>query len=662
MSECLSSGTPLKNYVIERVLGRGAFGITYLARDQDLEHQVAIKEYLPQDFATRVQDNTVIPLEGEKGELFNYGLNSFLNEAKTIAKFRHPNIVRVIAFFRENNTAYIVMEYEKGKTLKQYIKEVGRTNQTMLLNVICPIVQGLVEVHKHGYIHRDIKPDNIVVREDNTPVLIDFGTARDTMNVKSEELTQIFTNGYAPYEQCNPLWEKQGPWTDIYSLGVTMYYLMTGNRVENAQHRFVLDTHTPLKEDEHSEYSPFLLQAINKSVAFHPSDRPQTLNQWLSGVCQLKFQRVVVAEDEPTVVHNEPPHSFHPHRACEAYAEHMGRGTLVQHMFGRLGTDDVQSFAVIGFVKSGKSSLLNFIKCNETLAHYLKEKKDIYRFIYLDIDERNIKTESDFFDELYRLAAELYSDEVYEPLTMEKISGIVNDRGERLVVMLDNFNKIITNHNFKVHFYESLRSWFSTCSGIGCIVSSPVQLLHLAVPMELSGSPFFNIFGTYNLNAFSDQEAAEFLISRLPYPLRERETDIQMVLHDVGNSPYELHVVGNSWLTGYEISGNEAYEDVRENVFDCLSTHYQKIYDSFSRKQLVIMHSLVNEGDNSSIRFDPELVDRGWVTKDRKAIKPFFMQRYIHELPVCDLHKKVGKFHRIKQFLEKVWQGKGLHQ
>lgn len=283
VTDSLEIGTKLNNYIIQSVLGRGAFGITYLALDEDLEHLVAIKEYLPQELAMRDADNTVHSFAGEKGELFRYGLESFLREARTIVKFRHPNIVSVLTLFRRNNTAYMVMEYEDGKTLKNYVKDRQNISQQRLLGIFSPINDGLLSVHHRGYIHRDIKPDNIVIREDNTPVLIDFGTARDTLNSNSDDLTQIFTNGYAPFEQCHPTWAKQGPWTDIYSLGATLYFAITGKRIIAAQLRMLNDPYEPLVDSRYNNeglYSTSFLKAIDDALSFQPKARPQSLEDW----------------------------------------------------------------------------------------------------------------------------------------------------------------------------------------------------------------------------------------------------------------------------------------------------------------------------------------------------------------------------------------------
>ena len=287
ISDELQHGTKLDNYIIQSVLGRGAFGITYLAID-NLDRKVAIKEYLPSGFSKRDKRYTVSPLTQDNQELFKYGLDCFLDEAKTVGKFNHPNIVRVLAFFEANQTAYIVMEYEVGQDLKAYLKHYPKLSEQRLLEIFCPINDGLIKVHEHGYIHRDIKPANIYIREDNSPVLIDFGAARDVFNARVDQLTRIMTPGYAPYEQDNPSWADQGAWTDIYALGATIYYAMQNVRIVAAQERasaMMLKTDDPYQSvvsQLKGRYTAHFLAAIDHALAFHPDKRPQNVSDWNS--------------------------------------------------------------------------------------------------------------------------------------------------------------------------------------------------------------------------------------------------------------------------------------------------------------------------------------------------------------------------------------------
>lgn len=286
LSNELSQDYKLDNYIIQSVLGRGSFGVTYLAIDENLERKVAIKEYLPSGFAKRDKYQTVSPLTKDNEGLFQYGLDSFLDEAKTVVKFNHPNIVRVLAFFKRNQTAYMVMEYEVGQDLKEYLTKHQNLSERRLLEIFCPINDGLIKVHQNGYVHRDIKPANIYIRDDGSPVLIDFGAARDIFNSKIDQLTRILTQGYAPYEQDNPSWANQGPWTDIYAMGATLYYAITEQRVVSAQERAsatMLKTPDPyltICNSEQGKYSHHFLRAVDHSLAFHPDDRPQDVSDW----------------------------------------------------------------------------------------------------------------------------------------------------------------------------------------------------------------------------------------------------------------------------------------------------------------------------------------------------------------------------------------------
>lgn len=222
----LSSG----RYYIGRILGRpGGFGITYLAYDAKLLTTVAIKEYLPRDLSSRDLDGlTVYPHSGEDGKLFEYGLHSFLEEARTLARFDHPNVVRVRDYFEENGTAYLVMDYCRGLSLAQFVSQnnEGALPEETAIAVILPILDALKELHKNDYIHRDLKPQNIYLTESGRPILLDFGAARQSMSEKSQSLSVILSEGYAPLEQYQRN-GRQGPWTDVYGIVATFYNLIT---------------------------------------------------------------------------------------------------------------------------------------------------------------------------------------------------------------------------------------------------------------------------------------------------------------------------------------------------------------------------------------------------------------------------------------------------
>lgn len=282
----LPAGYKLHWYEIESVLGQGGFGITYLARDTNLDRKVAIKEYLPSDFAVRETDSSVHPLSGNTQPQFEWGLDRFISEAKVLSKFEHPNIVRVFAVFEENNTGYLIMPYEEGTSLYSMLKGKKTLDQTKLLKIIEPILDGLELVHQHEFIHRDIKPDNIFIREDGSPVLLDFGSARQSVTGQVKTLTTLVSPGYAPFEQYYSKSDEQGPWTDIYGLGATLYRAIAGRPPLDAVDRSKSlldgskDTFTTAQEVGAGRYSEDFLKAIDHAISFKPIDRPQSIAEW----------------------------------------------------------------------------------------------------------------------------------------------------------------------------------------------------------------------------------------------------------------------------------------------------------------------------------------------------------------------------------------------
>jgi serine/threonine protein kinase len=285
----LSPGQSLFEYRIERVLGGGGFGITYLAHDVNLQLPVAIKEYFPGDLALRASDCSVHVRSGDGVDRFQWGLERFIDEARTLATFRHPNIVRVLRYFKEHGTAYIVMEYESGDPLPRWLVKQGGLSQQKLLQVIYPILDGLEKVHQLNFLHRDIKPDNIYVRADGSPVLLDFGAARRlTLNT---EMTNIVSPGFAPFEQYHS-GGNQGPWTDLYSLGAVMYWMATGSKPLEAASRVRED---PIKKavslGNTQVFCESLLQAIDWAMLPHEAERPQHVAQFRAMLQQAEQDR-----------------------------------------------------------------------------------------------------------------------------------------------------------------------------------------------------------------------------------------------------------------------------------------------------------------------------------------------------------------------------------
>ncbi|HEY1287260.1 MAG TPA: protein kinase [Burkholderiales bacterium] len=273
-------------YVLERVLGQGGFGITYLARDTNLDQRVAIKEYLPVDVATRRSDGTVRARTVEQDERYRGGLDRFIREARTLARFDHPNIVRVHSVFEFNGTAYMVMRFEEGETLAALLERRHVLSEGELLRVLMPIVEGLELVHKAGFIHRDIKPDNILIRPDGSSVLLDFGSARQASG-QSRTVTILVAPGYAPFEQYYSGTESLGPWTDIYGLGATCYRAIAGRPPLDAIARSkgilgsTKEILLPAKVAGAGRYSEHVLRAIDHALEFAEKDRPQSLVDWI---------------------------------------------------------------------------------------------------------------------------------------------------------------------------------------------------------------------------------------------------------------------------------------------------------------------------------------------------------------------------------------------
>jgi len=283
--DALPALTRLHWYVLERVLGQGGFGITYLAKDTNLDQRVAIKEYLPVEVATRLPDTTVRARTEELRERYRWGLERFIQEARTLARFDHPNIVRVLSVFEFNNTAYMVMRFEEGGTLSTMLDRRGTLPEAELLRLLLPILGGLELVHSAGFIHRDIKPDNILIKGDGTPVLLDFGSARQSLGT-SNTLTILIAPGYAPFEQYYSDPSSQGPWTDIYGLGATCYRVICGRAPLDAVSRSkgilgsTQEIMVPASVVGAGRYSGRILAAIDHALAFAEKDRPQTIAEW----------------------------------------------------------------------------------------------------------------------------------------------------------------------------------------------------------------------------------------------------------------------------------------------------------------------------------------------------------------------------------------------
>ncbi len=302
----LPAGYPLQEYSLQSVLGYGGFGVTYLATDHNLDCKVAIKEYLPADQAVRGASYSLQPRSTDACEGYQWGLNRFLDEARALATFRHPNIVRVLRFFEANGTAYMVMELVGGRPLGQWLRRSQPVDEQRLLAVVRPILDGLRVIHAAGFLHRDIKPNNIHMRTDVEPVLLDFGAARRVVNQPGRELTAVITPGYAALEQYHSH-GNQGPWSDLYSVAAVMYYMVTGQRPIEAPARASNDP-LPRAVDvgNRALYSEPLLRAIDWGLDPDEKKRPSSVDayaQTLAGITSIAASKSAPPARDP---HAEP--------------------------------------------------------------------------------------------------------------------------------------------------------------------------------------------------------------------------------------------------------------------------------------------------------------------------------------------------------------------
>ncbi len=283
-------------YLVGRVLGQGGFGITYLAWDINLNVKLAIKEYFPQDLASRAAGHSqVSAYAGSMGSQYEYGLDKFLQEARTLAQFEgHPNIVSVRDFFKANGTAYFVMSYVEGITVKDHLANSGGVLPVdQARGIIMPVLDALKEVHSVNILHRDISPDNIYINKKGQIILIDFGAARQAIGEKGKSLSIILKPGYAPEEQYRSK-GIQGSWTDIYAVGATLYHLITGHQPPEALERLAEDGIVPptqlgaaLSDAEES--------AILKALAVKAADRYQTVADFQASLLGEQLKEGVTA-------------------------------------------------------------------------------------------------------------------------------------------------------------------------------------------------------------------------------------------------------------------------------------------------------------------------------------------------------------------------------
>lgn len=322
----LPAGTVLAgDYEIERVLGAGGFGVTYLAREPALSRKVSIKEYFPSDFASR-DDAKAVPRSRDCAADYKWGLDRFVEEAQTLAKFNHANIVKVHRTFQANNTAYMVLHFEEGQSFKTWLKNLKRApRQKELDQFLTQLLDALETIHAADFLHRDIAPDNIIIRTTGGPVLIDFGSARSDIaaHSKTKTVSALVKPGYSPYEQYAETSRQQGPWTDIYALAATLYHAVTGKRPPDSPSRMLNDELVPAREAARGDYRGTFLDAIQRGLALNIDARPQSIREWRGALlapepekpgffARLKDQnegRARKAKDNDKLKPEEPTHA-----------------------------------------------------------------------------------------------------------------------------------------------------------------------------------------------------------------------------------------------------------------------------------------------------------------------------------------------------------------
>ncbi|NWK54082.1 serine/threonine protein kinase [Verrucomicrobiaceae bacterium N1E253] len=322
-SHCLPQGSQIKDYRIESVLGKGGFGITYLAEDVNLRKKVAIKELLPDGIATRGDGYSVIAQTRSLESDFRWAVDSFLKEAQILASFNHPNIVHVYRLFEAHQTAYMVMPFVEGLSLKQVVKNNGPLPYEKVQAILLALMDGLEIVHQANTLHRDIKPDNIIISSEGKPMLIDFGAARQQISGKTQDVTSIITPGYAPVEQYSTDAKYQGPWSDIYALAACAYFMITGKQPVPASdrsdaHRNQQPDPQPKLSDTASQYigfPPSFLEGIDQALEMAESQRPQSISAWRD---HLTLHSTTTTPSPATATpessfHSPPPHSPPPH-------------------------------------------------------------------------------------------------------------------------------------------------------------------------------------------------------------------------------------------------------------------------------------------------------------------------------------------------------------
>ncbi|MDL2224007.1 protein kinase [Bacteroidales bacterium OttesenSCG-928-M06] len=280
----------LGKYTIEKIIGSGGFGITYYARHNDLGYHVAIKEFYISGYCVRNSVQKTVMLQGLDSTVYEKYRQKFIEEAQILARLDHPNIVRVTDIFQENNTAYIVMPFIEGKTLQQLVEQEGALEYETAVNYIAQLSEAVDYIHQRDILHRDIKPENIIVTPENKAILIDFGSAREFIHDKTQQHTSIYTQGYAPLEQYSPN-SRKGSYSDIYSLGATFYFALTGQKPMDAATR-TMETMSEPKVLVPS-ISDEANQTIMKAMSLKPEERQQNATRFMKDLLNDRKKEIV---------------------------------------------------------------------------------------------------------------------------------------------------------------------------------------------------------------------------------------------------------------------------------------------------------------------------------------------------------------------------------
>ena len=442
---CLRKGTRLiGRYIVEGVLGQGGFGITYLGIDELYEKKVAIKEFFPQGIVTRnieYQDTVTVTFVGEKDN-YEKGKERFLKEARTMAKFsKDEGIVKALDFFEINNTAYIVMEYLEGVTLKQYLRENQRIAPEDLIELLVPLIESLDEIHSQGMIHRDISPDNIMVLPDGRIKLMDFGAARDYTEFGEKSLSIVLKPGYAPPEQYQTH-GVQGPWTDIYALCATMYKCITGENPPDAIERVMDDSLKKISEFGIA-IPPQEEAAIIKGMSVSAKDRYQDIKDFCEDLYG-GYEETSVSENKESEIKIET--------GSEIKVTEIAKQQKSQYILHNPKVEDDSS------TESGKKVTWNCLWFGSyPQSQITAEDGEIYT-ILTNIDNWNKngdviientkyhKTEKDYFK--------------YEPI---KWRVLQSENGEAFLLSDVILDKQLYNENDKYVTWEksSLRAWLN---------------------------------------------------------------------------------------------------------------------------------------------------------------------------------------------------------